>query len=69
MARSDYVIRILVILGGGRYRPGWIRETDRMNNTVRVLYGREKEGRFSSIVSGRFLYADEEFRAIERGSQ
>lgn len=69
MARSDYTIRILVILGKGRYRPGWIRESDSMNNSVRVLYGREKEGRFSTIVSGRFLYADEEFRAIERGSK
>jgi hypothetical protein len=65
MARTDYNIRILVILGKGRYRPGWIREADRMNSTVRVLYGRQKEGRFSSIVNGRFIHADEEFRAIE----
>jgi hypothetical protein len=69
MARSDYTIRVLVTLGAGRYRPGWIRESDRMNNSVRVLYGRDKEGSFSNIVSGRFLYADEEFRAIERGSR
>lgn len=66
MARKDYTIRILVILGVGRYRPGWIREVDSMNNSVRVLYGREKEGSFSTIVSGRFLYADNEFCALGR---
>lgn len=64
MARTDYTIRILVILGKGRYRPGWIREADRMNNTVRVLYGRDKKGKFSSIQSGRFIYVDENWREI-----